>query len=304
MPVPDFQSFLLPLLRQVGAHDSLTPSAAKQLLAREFSLSEEDLSQLLPSGSDTVFANRVGWARTYLKKAGLLDMPNRGVWCITPLGKKVLAEGNSSIDVKYLRRFPEFLAWHTATTPSDSGGATQTATDGSTQTPAEALSSAFSHLQNTTAQEILASTKECSPGFFERLVVDVLVKMGYGGSRKDAGEAVGRSGDGGIDGIIKEDRLGLDRIYLQAKRWEGTVGRPEVQKFAGALQEHHARKGVFLTTGAFSSEAKDYVSKIDTRIVLIDGETLARLMIEHDVGVTTIETYRVKRLDADYFSED
>lgn len=247
--------------------------------------------------------NRTGWVCTYLKKAGLIESPRRGVFRITERGQSVLASGPESIDVKYLEQFPEFVEFReirherSGEKPAELG----TTLDA---TPEEALDAAYHGLRVDLELEVLEQVKAASPAFFERLVVELLVRMGYGGSLRDAGEAIGRSGDGGIDGIIKEDRLGLDVIYIQAKSWEATVGRPEIQKFAGALQGHRARKGVFLTTATFSREAIDFASRIDSKIVLIDGPTLVTYMIDHDVGVSPSQTYEVKKIDSDYFTEE
>ncbi len=236
-----------------------------------------------------------------MKKAGLLESPRRGYLKITSRGLSVLQQNPGEIDIDYLKRFPEFVEFRLLRKESgvDSGERdTQ-----SQQTPEEALEAAYLTLRQGLASELLQTIKGCSPAFFERLVVDILVKMGYGGTRRDAGQAVGRSGDEGVDGIIKEDRLGLDIIYVQAKRWDNPVGRPEVQKFAGALQGHRARKGIFITTSAFTKDAEDYASRIDTRIILIDGEALAHLMVDHNVGVSPVASYEVKRIDSDYFTE-
>ena len=230
----------------------------------------------------------------------------RGVFKITPRGLQVLAENPAKIDVKYLERFPEFLEFRSTSsqTVDKAGAATDDPAEPSNQTPEEALESAHQKLRDSLSQDLLSRILACPPDFFERLVVELLVKMGYGGSRRDAGERIGRSGDGGIDGIIKEDRLGLDVIYIQAKRWQGTVGRPEIQKFVGALQGQRARKGVFITTSTFTADALDYTSRIDTKVVLIDGAQLATMMMDFDVGVSTTATYTVKRIDSDYFEEN
>jgi restriction system protein len=198
-------------------------------------------------------------------------------------------------------QYPEFVAFHRPQ-PTIDGGRDQD--EGIDQTPEEGIEAAYQRVREQLAQELLQTVKSCSPTFFERLVVDLLVKMGYGGTRRDAGQAIGRTGDGGIDGIIKEDRLGLDIVYIQAKRWDNTVGRPQIQQFAGALQGQRARKGVFITTSAFSQAAQEYVSRLDSKIVLIDGETLAQLMMDYDIGVATIATYDLKRIDSDYFIEE
>lgn len=243
-----------------------------------------------------------------MTKAGLLESPKRGLFRITDQGRRVLQQNPPVINVQFLEQFEEFRQFRSlrrdrsqlAITTGDSLRTTEPAD----QTPEESLEAAYQTLRESLAAEILATVKQCSPQFFEQLVVDLLVRMGYGGSRREAGEAIGRSGDEGIDGIIKEDRLGLDIIYVQAKRWEGVVGRPEVQKFAGALQGQRARKGIFITTSVFSRDAWEYAKQIETKIILVDGATLAEYMIDHSVGVTSEALYELKRLDHDYFSEE
>jgi restriction system protein len=295
---------MLPLLRHASDGREHQLKDATQALSKEFGLTEEELNEFLPSGQQPVFINRIGWARTYLKKAGLLSTPRRGYFQITARGRTVLQEGPPEINVKYLERFPEFLAFKAARKEPEEHPGTQIESPlGAEQTPHEALETAYERLRAELAAEILQMLQASDPTLFENIVVELLVKMGYGGSRKDAGRAIGRSGDEGIDGIIKEDHLGLDNIYVQAKRWEATVGRPEIQKFAGALQGQRARKGIFITTSDFSKEAHEYVSRIDSKIVLIDGKTLSRLMIDFGVGVTSVATYEVKKIDTDYFSD-
>jgi len=281
------------------------PTAEKKLAA-EFNLSDEDRMQLLPSGQQTALRNRAGWASFFLMKAGLLVKPKRGYFEITPRGRDVLKSPPSAIDKTFLLKFPEFVEFVSGSgAPGDSsvGNSLQVDASSNAVTPDEALQGAYQQLRSELASEVLAKLLQVSPEFFEQIVVELLVAMGYGGSRRDAGERLGKSGDGGIDGIIKEDRLGLDVIYIQAKRWQGTVGRPEIQKFVGALHGQRARKGVFMTTSAFSLEARDYVSSIDVKVVLLDGMQIANLMIDAGVGVTPLATYVVKRLDSDYFEE-
>lgn len=302
MPIPDYQSCMLPLLRYAGDGEEHQLKEAVQKLAQDFKLTDEELNEFLPSGQQPVFINRVGWARTYLKKAGLLSSPRRGYFQITARGQTVLGQAPHQINVKYLEQFPEFLEFKTARKDSSEEGLVEPETVPG-QTPHEALETAYERLRSELAAEILQTLKSSDPTLFENIVVELLVKMGYGGSRKDAGRAIGRSGDEGIDGIIKEDHLGLDNIYIQAKRWDSTVGRPELQKFAGALQGQRARKGIFITTSEFTREAYEYVSRIDSKIVLIDGRMLSRLMIDFGVGVTTVATYEVRKIDSDYFAE-
>lgn len=257
----------------------------------------------MASGQQAIFNNRVGWANSYLKKAGLLASPRRGALRITPRGKQILGDNPIKIDVKYLERFPEFIDFREASRNNREATTLTSVGISTEQTPEETLELAHQSLRLSLAQDILSRILSCSPAFFERLVVELLVKMGYGGSRRDAGERVGQSGDGGVDGIIKEDRLGLDTIYIQAKRWQGSVGRPEIQKFVGALQGQRAKKGVFITTSSYTADAIDYASRIDTKVVLIDGQLLANLMMDFDVGVSISASYTVKRIDSDYFEE-
>jgi len=308
VPIPASQTLMLPVLKLAADGEEHKFSHAVDALADQFALSQEERNELLPSGSQAVFNNRVGWARSYLKQAGLLGAPKRGFFVITPKGQELLAKNPPEINVTLLEQYPEFVEFRNRRkekSESDNESTDQTAPEQVTnETPEDALASAYKKLRTSLEAEILSAVKESSPSFFERVVVDLLVKMGYGGNRQDAGRAMGKSGDGGIDGIINEDRLGLDVIYIQAKRWEGSVGRPEIQKFAGALQGQRARKGVFITTSNFTKEAKEYASLIESKIILIGGEQLAKLMAEHNVGVSTVGMYEVKKLDSDYFDEE
>ncbi len=302
MPIPDYQSLMLPLIRHLAdGQEHLLRDLIDQLAA-ECSLTEAERKELLPSGQQPVFDNRVGWAKTYLKKAGLLESPRRGWVRITQRGLDVLEQKPERITVSFLKQFEEFRAF---ITPNNTNTATNDAiASDNVASPEESLARAYETLKQNLLEELLEQVKRASPAFFERLVVELLVRMGYGGSFQEAAQAIGRSGDEGIDGIIKEDRLGFDVVYVQAKRWGQAVGRPELQKFAGALQGHRARKGVFLTTSTFTKEAQEYVEKIDSKIVLIDGERLAELMFEHNVGVSTVTSYPVKRIDSDFFLEE
>lgn len=306
MAIPDYQTLMLPVLKLAADGSEHKFSQAVEQLANEFELTTEERNELLPSGSQAVFNNRVGWARSYLKQAGLLASSKRGFFNITEKGKELLATNPPKVDISVLEQYPEFIEFKNRKkekSGSESQAEEQTEQE-STQTPEDALSSAYKKLRSALETEVITSVKEASPSFFERLVVDLLVKMGYGGNRQDAGKALGKSGDGGIDGIINEDRLGLDVIYIQAKRWEGSVGRPEIQKFAGALQGQRARKGVFITTSYFTKEAIEYAALIESKIILIDGEHLSNLMVEHNVGVSTVGQYEVKKLDSDYFDNE
>jgi len=304
MAIPDYQSIMLPLLKLASDKKVHSLRTAIEKLAHQFSLTAEEREELLPSGRQATFDNRVGWARTYLKKAELLTSPKRGYFEITARGLDVLKQNPETITWQYLMQFEEFVEFQSPKEKTAVSSTPLVNDKVDDQTPEEEMETVYQQLREELASELLDAIKGCTPTFFEHLVVDLLVKMGYGGTRKDAGEAIGKSGDGGIDGIIKEDRLGLDIVYIQAKKWDGNViGRPEIQKFAGALQGQRARKGVFITTSTFTQHARDFVSRIDSKIVLIDGEQLAQLMIDYDMGVSRIATYDIKRVDSDYFTD-
>ena len=309
MAIPDYQTVMLPLLRFAADAQEHSVRVAVESLAQEFQLTGEERSELLPSGTSFLFDNRVAWARTYLKQAGLLSSPKRGLLRITEVGKKLLSTNPQRVDLAVLDQFEDFRSFRArrrteaGATNAPSGASAMAAEQAALaiETPEDQLASAYRRIRQDLEIDLLEQVKASSPSFFEQLVIDLLVSMGYGGSRQDAGRAIGKSGDGGIDGIIKEDKLGLDAIYVQAKKWEGTVGRPEVQKFAGALQGRRAHKGVFITTSSYSREAIEYVGLINTKIILIEGQELASLMIDHNVGVATTGRYELKRIDADYF---
>ena len=303
MAIPDFQSLMLPLLEAVRDGGEHQTKSLVETLAKRYQLTQEERTQLLPSGKSPTFDNRVGWAKTYLKKAGLLEQPKRSFINISKRGLEVLAKAPLVINMKYLEQFPEYISFKENEQEKQPSNP-QNLIDVYEDTPEELLEKSHQKLVNSLADELLENIKACSPSFFERLVVELLLAMGYGGTRADAGRAIGQSGDGGIDGIIDEDKLGLDSIYIQAKRWEGTVGSPEIQKFVGALQGNRAHKGVFITTSDFSKQAQEYLKNINNKVVLINGFTLARLMIENDVGVSTGTTYKVKKIDSDYFVDE
>ena len=283
MAIADYQTCMLPFLQFLADGADHTLREAEDHIAGYFELTPSERAALLPSGQQGVFKNRVGWARTYLKKAGLLESTKRGIFRITDRGRSTLASNPVKLDVKFLERFPEFIEFRDASRTE--GSTAQLEIPVRQTTPEEAIELAYQGLREQLAIELLTRILGCSPTFFEQLVVELLVKMGYGGSRRDAGERIGQTGDGGIDGIIKEDRLGLDTIFIQAKRWQGSVGRPEIQKFVGALQGQRAKKGVFITSSTYTAEAAEYASRIDAKVVLIDGKQLAELMIDFDVGV-------------------
>ncbi len=301
MAVPDFQSFFRPLLEFASDGKVHSIAEARSALKDVMDISEEDLQELLPSGRQTKFDNRVAWAKSYSIQAKILEAPTRGHFSITERGKELLAQGHERIDVKVLNQYPEFVEFHTAKPGEPTSKEAPLSQD---ETPEESLQKAYLSIRSDLASELLTRIKGNSPKFFELLVVDLMIALGYGGSRDDAGRSIGQSGDEGIDGIIKEDRLGLDVIYLQAKRWEGSVGRPEIQKFVGALHGKRAKKGVFITTGTFTSEAAGYVATIDPKVILIDGRMLADLMIDYNLGVSTSVNYEIKKIDTDYLEEE
>jgi len=300
--VPDFQWWYLPLLQQLADGQAHRMADLYERLADVAGLSEDDRAQRLPSGAQLTYRNRIGWARSFMNKAGLVASPGRALVQITDRGRKAMASNPDHIDNRYLRQFPEFVEWMRQ---SNKGSVQTSATvhteDSETETPLEVLERIYQKLNTELAEELLDRVKQGTPAFFEKVVVDLLLAMGYGGSHEDAGRTVGKSGDGGIDGVINEDRLGLDIIYLQAKRWESSVGRPVVQAFAGSLEGVRAKKGVLITTSGFTSDAREYVKHIEKRIILIDGAQLAEYMIRYNVGVAAEVRYEVKRMDGDYF---
>jgi restriction system protein len=309
MTIPTHEDAMLPVLKALRDGEARHRRALSDAMADHFALTEAERAQLLPSGKAPVIRSRTGWALSYMKQAGLVSSPRRGWYQITPAGKDVLAAKPDHIDNSFLNRFEgfrDFRARSRSEEESESAGVPVRPTPeggGPIETPDEALERAYTRLRTAVESELMDTTRGVSPAFFEELVIDLLVRMGYGGTRTEAARAIGRTGDGGIDGVIDEDRLGLDSIYVQAKRWEGSVGRPEIQKFAGALQGQRATKGIFITTSTFTGEAVEYAQRIGTRIVLIDGRRLAALMFEHDVGVSPKRTYTVKDIDGDYFEE-
>jgi restriction system protein len=304
MAIPDFQTLMLPLMQLAADGKEHSIGEAREALATQFQLTEQDRHELLPSGRQPRFDNRVAWAKSFLQQAGLLTAPRRAHFQISDRGRTLLQDKPSLINIKLLERYPEFVEFRSSSRKKEPETGEIDTDPSEHETPEEMLESAHQRIRTELAADLLTRVRNSSPQFFERLVVDLLVNMGYGGSRKDAGEAVGRSGDEGIDGIINEDRLGLDTIYLQAKKWDGTVGRPEIHKFVGALHGKRAKKGVFITTSTFSAEAYGYVAHIDPKVVLIDGRQLAQLMIDFNLGVTAVQSYEVKRIDSDFFSEE
>jgi restriction system protein len=299
MAVPNFQEFFDPLLRFAADGEVHTVGEAREALANIMSISEEDRAELLPSGNQSKFDNRVAWAKSYFVQAKVLESPSRGRLKITVRGRDLLAQNHASITIETLEQYPEFYEFRYSRKGKSAEKKVPVIQED--ETPEETLQKSYLSIRHDLANDLLQRIKDNSPAFFESLVVDLMIAMGYGGSRSDAGESLGKSGDEGIDGIIKEDRLGLDVIYLQAKRWEGTIGRPEIQKFVGALHGQRAKKGVFITTSSFSADARSYVKSIDPKVVLIDGHDLAEMMIDHGLGVSTVAAYEIKRVDMDYF---
>jgi len=310
MPLPTHEDAMLPVLTVLEDGQPHHRIALADAVANHFGLSATERALLLPSGKMPVVRSRTGWALSYMKQAGLVRSPRRGWYEITPDGQATLKAAPSRIDNDYLMRFEGFRDFRSRSREAEAENEAKSTSvepsdtePGSVVPPDEALDSAYSRLRASIEADLLDTVKNVSPASFEEIVVDLLTHMGYGGSREEAARKVGGSGDGGIDGVIDEDRLGLDAIYVQAKRWDTSVGRPEIQKFAGALQGQRAKKGIFITTSHFTRDADEYAQRIDSRIVLIDGRRLATLMYDYDVGVTSRATYTVKRIDSDYFDE-
>ncbi len=309
MPIPDYQTLMLPLLKRAAVSETRVLEAEKQL-GEEYGLSPEERAQLLPSGRQRVLHNRAHWARFYLMKAGLVSFPQRGSFVATDAGRELLARNPPRIDLELLKQYPSFEEFyrgdHAEAGQSSVAAAPSVSSDVAPSTPEEQIEKAFSNLQSALRAELLERILQNSPPFFEELIIDLLVKMGYGGSRPDAATQLGRSGDGGVDGVINEDRLGLDRIYVQAKRYaeENAIGRPTVQSFVGSLLGMGATKGVFVTTSKFSSEAIEYARHLRERVILIDGRRLTELMIEHGVGARMNRAIEFKKIDEDYFDEE
>jgi len=304
MPIPAYQELYKDLLSLASDGKARSMREIRDALAEKLGINEDEKALLLPSGKQRVWDSRVGWAKTYLVKAGLLTQPKRGFVEIDQRGRQVLSEKPAVIDDNYLLRFQEFRDFAFPGTTNGTAETDVAPVSVSSQTPEEMMESAYLQLRLQVESDMLSRIMSCTPAFFEQLVVDLLVKMGYGGSRIDAGKAIGQSGDGGIDGIIKGDKLGLDALYIQAKRWTNSVGRPEVQRFAGALQGQRAKKGVMITTSTFTREAHEYANQVDTKIVLIDGKLLTQLMFDHGLGCASQSVFELKKVDSDYFEPD
>lgn len=305
MAIPGYQDFMYPFLNKLSDGKEYTLQNLYVILAEHFNLTEEEIEEKLPSGKQTVLVNRIGWARTYLNKSGLIRTVRRAVFQITYEGIQIINDPSIDyIDKKFLTQYPSFNSFINGT-KSLNENPTPKVDLNNDKTPLEMIDENFSILKNELQESLLDKILECSPGFFERLIVDLIVAMGYGGSVNDAGRAVGKSGDGGIDGVIKEDVLGLDKIYLQAKRWKrgNSVSRPDIQAFVGSLVGMKASKGIFITTTCFTKEAREYAENIEKTVILIDGQQLTDLMFKYDVGVAKEEVYVIKRMDLDFFEE-
>jgi len=309
MPIPEFNEIKSPAMQFFADGKPHKISEAFVVLAKHFSLTEEELNELLPSGTQRRWHNRVNWACYDLFRAGLLDRPKRGLYVITESGRKVAEQKPKLIDRDFLMQFPQFVEFAQATgTRKAKGEGTSSGREiesaAKNETPEELIGAAYEQLHGTLRKEILELVKKMDPFLFEHLVIDLLVAMGYGGSREEAARVTKASGDEGIDGVINEDRLGLDVIYVQAKRWQESVGRKEVQSFVGALAGKKAQKGVFITTSGFKNTAAEYAKEVQQKVILIDGERLADLMIEHNIGVAPSHSYEVKHIDSDYFEQE
>ncbi|MBA4040281.1 MAG: restriction endonuclease [Erythrobacter sp.] len=306
MAIPDYQTLMLPVLAAAAEGETRVPAAAEKI-ADNLGLSSLEREEMLPSGKQRLLHNRVHWAKFYMSKAGLIASPRRGVFVATEAGLALLKQGPTKIDVETLKGYASFSDFYnqagTTEEPDQNAAITGAATSGAT--PEEQIDAASSLLASALKADLLARIVEQSPTFFERLIVELLVAMGYGGSHEDAARQLGKSGDGGIDGVIDEDRLGLDRIYVQAKRYApgSSVGRPEIQGFVGSLVGLGATKGVFVTTSSFSKQAQEYARGLQQRVILIDGDRLTELMIEFDVGVRRYRSVEVKRVDEDFFAD-
>jgi len=312
MPIPDFQTVMLPFLEVIRDGQEHNIQDIINQLAIRYNLTQDERYQRSPNSTNIVFNNKIGWTKTHLKNAKLIENPRRGIVKISERGLQVLTENPLRIDMRYLSRYPEYVTFRMASRvlPAEDEVVDHTTVDivplmRNTLTPFELLEQSYQEIRNDLADDLLEQVLSCSPQFFEQMVIDLLISMGYGGSRQDAGQAIGQSHDGGVDGIIKEDKLGLDEIYIQAKRWnKTTVGRPDVQNFVGSLVGRRAIKGIFITTSDFSRDAQEYVRGIDKKVILINGKELTQLMIDHGIGVTDITSYILKRVDTDYFTEE
>ena len=300
--LPDFQSFMLPMLEYIGKNNEVTMKMLKEGMIIHFNISEDEQKQKTPNGKQLLYYNRIAWANSYLRMAGLTFSPQRKIYKITDLGLNVIKNPPEKITIAFLKQFESF---------SENRNPGKTKKDFieekeveiSEKTPDELFESSYEQIIDNIKEQLKQKVNECSPYFFEQIVLDLLLKMGYGGSETESGEITKKGSDEGIDGIIKEDKLGLDKIYIQAKKWENSVGRPEIQKFVGALHGKRAKKGVFITTSDFSRDAHEYVKNLDVSVILIDGEKLSQYMVENELGVSLKQNYKTYYVDNDYFEE-
>lgn len=295
--IPDFQSIMLPLLKSFKESEIKSSKELRFNMVNHFNITEEEQKEKVPSGKQFTYSNRIAWAISYLKMAELIFSPKRGSYRLTEEGVNVLKNPPEKITISFLKQFENFSK-NRNPERDESIEQDEQITE---KTPDELIEIGYKQIKNGLSLQLLNQIKDDSPDFFEKLVLDLLLKMGYGGSETDSGELTQKGSDEGIDGIIKEDRLGLDKIYIQAKKWENNVGRPEIQKFVGALQGKRAKKGIFITTSTFSKDAYDYAQNLDVAVILIDGKKLAEYMIENELGVTLKQNYKIFNIDSDYF---
>jgi len=300
--IPDFQSFMLPLLEFIGKNDDVPVKVIKEGMIKHFNITKEEQEQKTPNGKQFIYYNRIAWAISYLKMAELIYYPQRGIYKISDQGKKVLKNPPQKISIAYLKQFDNFLR-NRSPVKTKKENIDDPEQEVSEKTPDELFELSYTQIISNLKEQLIQKINECSPYFFEQIVLDLLLKMGYGGSENDSGEITQKTADEGIDGIIKEDKLGLDKIYIQAKKWENSVGRPEIQKFVGALQGKRAKKGVFITTSEFSKEAYEYVKNLDIAVILIDGEKLSQYMVENELGISLKHNFKIYSIDNDYFEE-
>ncbi len=298
--IPDFQAIMLPLLKAFHDGKERTSKELREEMVSHFNISEDEQNEKIPSGKQPLCYNRIAWALAYLKMADLISSPLRAVYAITEEGKKVLQNPPDKITIAFLKQFDSFSKNRNPEKDTELDDNNQIVE----KTPDELIEIAYKQIKNELSSQLLNQIRDCSPYFFEKLVLDLLIKMGYGGSEMANGEVTPKGSDEGIDGIIKEDKLGLDKIYIQAKKWENCVGRPDIQKFVGALQGKRAKKGIFITMSTFSREALEYADNLDVSVILIDGKRLANYMIENELGVSLKQSYKIYNVDTDYFIEE
>lgn len=300
--IPDFQTIMLPLLEFIGKNENSNTKLLKEGMIKHFNITKEEQEQKTPNGKQQIYYNRIAWAISYIRMAGLIHSSQRGIYNITEQGKTVLKNPPEKITVAYLKQFEKFSKDRNLDKIKEQVPE-ETEQEISNKTPDELFELSYSQIIENIKEQLMQKIKDCSPFFFEQIVLDLLLKMGYGGSETESGELTQKASDEGIDGIIKEDKLGLDKIYIQAKKWENSVGRPEIQKFVGALQGKRAKKGVFITTSEFSKDAHDYVKNLDISVILIDGNKLTKYMVENELGVTLKQNFKIYSIDNDYFEE-